>query len=117
MSVYYVALSRSPTLDYALLRAFAQNVALFVSRSFAQNRVEWRRIAESTESWGKGKRIFQKELASKLEYLPCCPFSSSHSLSSKRGVEERDKGNYRQYSSLYNNTPYNSNIFMNFYNQ
>ena len=57
MSVYYVSLPRSPTLDYALLWAFAENVALYVSRSFAQNRVESQRITEKTESRGKGRRI------------------------------------------------------------
>ena len=53
MSVYYVALPRSPTLDYALLRAFTQNVALYVSRSFAQNRVKSRRIAKNRGENGK----------------------------------------------------------------
>ena len=53
MSVYYVALPRSPTLDYALLRAFTQNVALYVSRSFTQNRVKSRRIAKNRGENGK----------------------------------------------------------------
>ena len=53
MSFYYVALPRSPTLDYALLRAFAQNVAQYVSRSFAQNRVLSRRMASSRGENGK----------------------------------------------------------------
>ena len=56
MSLFPVAQPLT-TLFYALLRAFAQNVALYVLRSFAQNRVESRRVAEKTESKGKGRRI------------------------------------------------------------